>query len=65
MATRILGAVQTYCRETGAGPLYSHVDKENLPSLRVHEKCGFSVIAEESVFLDGTIRKDHVTFYWA
>ena len=65
VATRILGAVQTCCRETGTGPLYSHVDKENLPSLRVHEKCGFSVIAEESVFLDGTIRKDHVTFYLA
>lgn len=64
VATHFLEAVKTYCKENATGPLYSHVDKKNLPSLRVHNKCGFSVIAEEAAFLDGSIHKDHVTLYF-
>ena len=35
--------------------IYSHVHKKNLPSLSVHELCGFRRISELSVYLDGSV----------
>lgn len=63
-ATSLVQAVQAYCRDNAAGPLYSHVAKGNLPSLNLHKKCGFQVIAETAEFLDGTVHSDHVTLYY-
>lgn len=39
-------------------PVYSHVHKENGPSLRVHRACGFKRICEQATYLDGTVT-DH------
>lgn len=36
-------------------PVYSHVHKENQPSLRLHGKCGFVRIAESADMIDGTV----------
>ena len=36
-------------------PLYSHVSKKNIPSLRTHEKCGFKRILEYAVYADGSV----------
>ena len=35
--------------------IYSHVHKANVPSLKLHEKCGFQRIMEHSVYLDGSV----------
>lgn len=35
--------------------IYSHVHKKNIPSLAVHEKCGFSRIAETAAYIDGSV----------
>ena len=35
--------------------VYSHVHKKNLPSLSVHELCGFRRISELSAYLDGSV----------
>ena len=35
--------------------VYSHVSKKNLPSLSVHKKCGFRVIADRARYLDGSV----------
>ena len=64
IATLLLESVMTYCRENNACPLYSHVSKENIPSLGLHQKCGFAVIADKAEFLDGSIRSDHFTLFW-
>lgn len=45
----------------GNGRLYSHIDKENVVSLRLHEKCGFSVIANDAVYVDGSHHADSYT----
>ena len=37
--------------------IYSHVNKRNLPSLRVHEKCGFCRILEYAVYIDGSVNR--------
>lgn len=35
--------------------IYSHVHKSNLPSLKLHEKCGFQRISEQAAYLDGSV----------
>ena len=41
--------------------IYSHVDKSNAASLRVHEKCGFRKISDHAVYLDGSASAGAVT----
>ena len=60
-ATRLICAVLDYLRSTGSGILYTHIEKGNLPSLSVHKMCGFSVIADQAEYLDGTARTDSYT----
>lgn len=35
--------------------IFSHVSKGNLPSLAVHETCGFCRISEQAVYIDGSV----------
>ena len=35
--------------------IYSHVHKRNIPSLRLHEKCGFRRISEQASYIDGSV----------
>lgn len=37
------------------GKLYSHVGKNNIASLRTHEKAGFRRISETAVYIDGSV----------
>lgn len=39
----------------GGRKLYSHVGKSNIPSLKVHEKCGFQIICDYAVYIDGSV----------
>lgn len=47
VATRALAA---FLGLVTARPLYAHVAKHNLASLRVLEKCGFTICGEDRVF---------------
>ncbi len=47
------------CRDNGV--LYSHVKKNNAPSLSVHRSCGFRTHSNQAVYLDGTVRSDSYT----
>ena len=44
-----------------AVPVYSHVDRFNAASLRVHEACGFQVVQQEAVYLDGEVHPESLT----
>lgn len=35
--------------------IYSHVHKKNLPSLAIHEACGFQRISEQAAYIDGSV----------
>lgn len=48
----LIRAVQQHL---GSGKLYSHVDKRNTASLRIHEKCGFRVISDCAVYISGSV----------
>jgi RimJ/RimL family protein N-acetyltransferase len=40
-------AVSAFLRQVGTRPLYAHVAKHNVASLRVLQKCGFTLVEEE------------------
>lgn len=60
-AEQLICAVQNHFRDQ---KMYSHVGKKNLPSLRVHEKCGFRRISEHAVYIDGSVNQRTCTLCW-
>ncbi len=42
--------------------LYAHVDKKNIPSIHVHERCGFYRIMEHALFADGSVLPGSCTY---
>ena len=50
------GLLNDFCE-----PVYSHVHKDNAASLALHAACGFRVISDRSVLLDGQISREHYT----
>ena len=49
----------------GERKVYSHVGKKNVPSLRVHEKCGFRRISEQAVYIDGSVNSRSCTLCYS
>ena len=45
-------------------PVYSHVKKDNLASLRTHTACGLVVVSDTADMIDGTISDCHFTLCW-
>lgn len=54
-ATALINAVILHLKENGYTKIYSHVDKNNLSSLAVHQRCGFERIMEHAVYADGSV----------
>lgn len=46
--------IQAVQHRTGGTKIYSHVHKENVPSLKIHEKCGFRRGMEYAAYIDGS-----------
>lgn len=60
-AARLITAVQDARPDA---KIYSHVHKRNTPSLRIHEKCGFTRISETAVQIDGSVSHRCCTLCW-
>ncbi|MGM9588748.1 MAG: GNAT family N-acetyltransferase [Faecousia sp.] len=54
-AVSLIRAVQQHLTDQGAVKLYSHVNKRNEASLKTHEKCGFRVISDHAVYINGSV----------
>ena len=63
-ASLLIQAVLLELQKGGSGKLYSHIAKTNIKSLSVHQKCGFRILSEHAVFLDGSFHEDHFTLYY-
>lgn len=63
-ATALLRQVQDMLAKEGRGPLYSHVDNKNTPSLSVHARCGFQQVLDYAVYLDGSADRHSRTLCW-
>lgn len=44
------------------GRIYSHIHRENVPSLRLHEACGFRKILDHGVYIDGSVNRYTLTY---
>ena len=54
-AYALICAVLAHLRQHGFGKVYSHVDRKNIPSLKLHEKCGFYKLRDTARLLDGSV----------
>lgn len=60
-ASTLIQAVQCL---PGVEKVYSHVSKRNAPSQATHKKCGFRVVADQAVYIDGSVNSRAVTLCW-
>lgn len=60
-ASTLIQAVQCL---PGVEKIYSHVSKRNTPSQGTHIKCGFRVVADQAVYIDGSVNSRAVTLCW-
>ena len=44
--------------------VYSHIDKKNIASLKLHRKCGFRLFSEFARYIDGTVTQNSCTMYY-
>lgn len=63
-ATDLINATISYLRAGGPYKIYSHVQKDNEASLLVHYKCGFSILSENAMYIDGTYHNDAFTLVY-
>lgn len=62
MATNLLSDVIQRLKAAGGGRLYSHVERRNKPSVCVHKSCGFCLLTDHAVFLDGSVSQSYDTY---
>jgi RimJ/RimL family protein N-acetyltransferase len=60
-AKELISGVQA---KLGAVKIYSHISKENAPSIAVHEACGFSKIYDYAVLLDSSVDRKFATYLY-
>lgn len=60
----LITALQSYLARSSGGQLYSHVAKSNVFSLELHKRCGFRVIKDYAVHVDGSVFRDSVTMVY-
>lgn len=53
-ASSLVCAVQQL-PELDGRKIYSHVGKKNEASLKAHQKCGFEIISDRAVYIDGSV----------
>lgn len=60
-ATLLLESVINYLGESNSPKLYSHIEKKNNVSLRLHENIGFQKISDSAIYIDGSLHRDAYT----
>ena len=61
IAQALLRSVFELLRQQGCRFVYVHINKKNRPSLALHNKLGFRVIADSARLADGTVSQDFFT----
>ena len=51
-----------YLKKQGIKRIYSHIEKSNMPSIKVHLACGFEKINDYAVCIDGSVLQNTATY---
>lgn len=62
IAGKLMRAVLEHLKSTGIRRIYSHIHSKNIPSIRLHRDCGFSLAFDYAVFLDGSVSQWYDTY---
>lgn len=54
-AQTLIREMQRYLAQQGPVKLYSHIAKRNSASRKVHEQCGFRIISDHAVYINGSV----------
>lgn len=57
----LLTSVLRHLSRQGCKCVYVHVKKRNIPSVSLHKKAGFYIIADYAHLVDGTVSQNYVT----
>ena len=60
----LISKMMEYLQKQGIRYVYSHVHKQNFPSLKLHEKIGFSVVSDTAKYIDGTVTQNSFTLVY-
>ena len=63
-ATTLVQQTLSYLADSDINVVYSHVEKTNTASIRVHEKCGFSILCDSATFIDGSFSVNARTYLY-
>lgn len=61
-ACKLLAEALKHLRTTELKKVYSHIEKRNIASIGLHRKCGFEMISDSAIYLDGTVTQYSSTF---
>lgn len=61
-AKSLLQQVLAWLKAEGVTTVYSHIDRRNTASVRLHQACGFEVILDHAVYIDGSVDRRAVTY---
>lgn len=60
-ATALVEATLPYIETLGSRSIYAHVSKDNAQSLAVHKSCGFEIMLDHAVYIDGSVLQSAYT----
>ena len=60
-ATKLVSAA---LEELKMEKVYSHISRENIPSIALHTACGFQKILDYATYLDGSVHPDSDTYVY-
>jgi len=63
-ATSLIRYTLSWLAQDFTGTVYSHIAKNNLPSLTVHQTCGFQITSDFARFIDGSFSKKSYTLQY-
>lgn len=61
-ATELLSSVVQFLTDHYSGKVYSHIEKTNYASLKLHQNIGFTVISNTATYIDGSFHNDAYTY---
>ena len=60
-ASLVLSGLLKHIKENMKACVYSHVKKNNKASLALHKSCGFEVISDAALLIDGSFSREYQT----